>query len=164
MEMDDNPLSGMDPVADDPSDSFSLAQSDEKGEVSTDGENPPLENWVVFTVTGEEFNPDVITMSLKIEPDRVYHPEGGNKKALWQMRSTLPATYHLEAHFWEILKRIVPVRKDLMRIARDAEILFYCTVRKRRNSKQRLDLSPKLLILVGHLGAGIRMDIELVDS
>lgn len=115
-----------------------------------------VENWVIFSIRGREFNPDVISMNLGIEPDRIIYPKDNSGEALWQLRSTLHATHSLEAHFWEILKRILPARKSLMRYTRDAELIFTCTLRTDRRKEQHFELSPRLLILVGHLGASLR--------
>ena len=117
--------------------------------------------WVIFSIGGEDFNPDVITRELGVEPDRVYYPEKTGGRSLWQIRSELPGNEHIEEHFWQILNRLLPARRNLMKIARDANLNFHGTVRKPAGEKWNLELSPRLLILVGYIGAGI--DIEILD-
>lgn len=120
-----------------------------------------LENWVVFSVTGENFNPDVVTMELGIEPDRVIRPGPGTVDSIWQINSSLGGQETLEAHFWQILRRLLPVREGLLKIAREARLNFYCTVRRPTGQKTALSLSPRLLLLIGYIGAGF--DFEISD-
>ncbi len=121
-----------------------------------------IDNWVVFSIGGDDFNPDVITKMLGIEPDRVFYPDEDGKNALWQMSSTVPGTESLETHFWEILHRLLPVRRELLKIAKEASLNFYCTIRKSKGRSGFLPLSPRVLILIGYIGAGL--DIEITDA
>lgn len=120
------------------------------------------ENWVIFTVSGEAFNPELISVELNLEPDRVFRPDAHNPMAMWQINSRLSGSESLEAHFWDIMNRLLPSRKNLMKIARDAELHFYCNVKKQKVNRQYIHLSPRLLILVGYIGAGI--DIEFFED
>lgn len=127
-------------------------------------EQPPerlAHSWVVFSVGGEDFNPDVISRELGVDPDRVFYPGKDGKGAMWQVSSSLPGEEKLEAHFWQILNRILPARKSLMKIARDASLNFHATIQKPTGSRYNLSLSPRLLILIGYIGAGV--DVEILD-
>lgn len=125
-------------------------------------EDPDIESWVVFSISGEQFNPDVITMELGVEPDRVIRPDVDGKGAVWQISSHLRGGASPEAHFWEIMRRLLPVRRSLMKIARDVRLHFYCTVIKTGKERCNINLSPRLLILIGYIGAGV--EIEVRDS
>ncbi len=125
---------------------------------------PRVENWVIFSIRGKEFNPDVITMNLQIEPDRVYYPGEAGEEALWQLRSSLPGSESLEAHFWEVLQRLLPAHKSLMNFARDASLLFSGTILTSKEADTVIDLSPRLLILVGHLGAALKIGIQVRED
>lgn len=125
-------------------------------------EEPETESWVVFSISGEQFNPDVITMELGIEPDRVIRPDAEKHGSIWQISSHLTGGASPEAHFWEILRRLLPVRRNLMKIARDVRLQFYCTIIKSGRDRCNINLSPRLLILIGYIGAGV--EVEVRDS
>ena len=120
------------------------------------------ENWVIFSVTGEDFNPDLVTAELDIEPDRVFYPDEKNSEVVWQLKSTLHGSESLENHMWEILYRLLPVRKNLMKIARDSQLTFHCTIMNPGSFRTAIQISPKLMLLVGHIGAVI--DFQFLTS
>ncbi len=119
-----------------------------------------VESWVIFSVSGERFNPDVVTRELGLEPDRVVRPDGDMDHAIWQITSRLSGSASPEAHFWEILRRLLPVRRSLMKIAKDTRLNFYCTVSKPAKKRFDISLSPRLLILIGYIGAGLEMEVR----
>jgi len=119
--------------------------------------------WVVFTIAGERINPDVISHELSLTPDRVIYPQPSNRyKTVWQLNSLLPSDESIERHIWNILARLLPVRNRLKKYQQDAELEFYCSVKKNHNASDVLMFSPRLLLLAGSLGAGITTDFDVI--
>ncbi len=131
-----------------------------KEKKNPDAIDPDVESWVVFSISGEQFNPDVVSMELGVDPDRIIHPDREGRGAIWQISSSLSGSASPEAHFWEILRRLLPARRNLMKIARDTNMQFYCTIVKGKKDRCEIDLSPRLLILIGYIGAGLEIDIR----
>lgn len=118
----------------------------------------PFAGWVVFSVSAPDLNPELITNLLRIEPDRVQQPQE-DRDGMWQINSRLDAQRSLAAHIWGLLDRLKEARQELRRIQEDAELEFYCAVEKKVGASILFDLSPRMLLLIGHLGARVRMDL-----
>lgn len=123
----------------------------------------PFTGWVVFSVSAPDLNPELITNILQIEPDRIVHPQD-ERSGEWQINSRLEAQRSLSAHIWDLLDRLKEVRHELRRIQTEATLEFYCSVEKLPGASILFDLSPRMLLLIGHLGACIRMDISDLNA
>jgi hypothetical protein len=121
-----------------------------------------MEGWIVFTITGEHINPDLITRHLSIEPDRIVHPDERNGyKTLWQVNSRLSGDESSERHFQDILSRLLPVRDKVKNFSKEARIDFFCSFYKKQGSSETVVIPMKTLLLIGHLGANLEIDTQI---
>ena len=115
--------------------------------------------WVLFAVSGATRNPDMISMMLKMDPDRAMHGVG-DREGVWQLNSTRGAEESLESHIQELLERLQPVRHEIRRIVRDARVEFYCAVEKDPGAVGEFVLPPRLMLMIGYLGATLVWDVS----
>jgi len=121
-----------------------------------------MEGWMVFTITGERINPDLITQYLNLTPDKVIRPtESNNYETVWQINSDLSGEESLDKHFDALFNQLLPVREKLKEFAKEARLDFFCTMVKKKGSGKTLQLSPQVLLLIGHIGAYLEVDIEI---
>jgi len=115
-------------------------------------------SWAVLAITGN-FQPDDFTKELGISPDyshekRVY----SQKVGFWQIHSKLSADRPLEEHLWEILKKIAPSRLAFKKLSADLECAIYASVEFSDAETKGINLSPRLLTLLGNLGIGFELN------
>ncbi|MCB1325118.1 MAG: DUF4279 domain-containing protein [Spirochaetales bacterium] len=134
-------------------------QTEAEQESGGRGPAPHYSGWVVFAVTGRHLEPEDVTRRLGTEPDRVVLA-AAERDAVWQINSTLPAQSNIEEHLWELMNRLLPMRHELRRLARDWRVEFFCAVESLRGTVQRIDLSPRLLLFIGHLGAHLAWEFS----
>lgn len=116
-----------------------------------------VRSWAIFTIRGNIL-PDQITRDMKMEPDRVF---ADGKDRVWQINSTLGATETTEAHFHELLLRLLPQSAMLRKLATDHYLEFYCFLEKPQEMSLPITLSPRILLLCGYLRAHV--DVEVKD-
>ena len=123
-----------------------------------------MEGFVVFSITGENIHPDLITRHIQLEPSRVIHPvEENDYKTLWQINSRLKGREPIVEHFRDILKRLMPVRKKLREFSRDAELIFFCSLIKQKVSPETAVIPQEILLVIGNLGASLEIDFKTTE-
>ena len=119
--------------------------------------------WTLFVVSGPDLNPELITQMLGIEPDRAVVPSG-DREGAWQINSTRGADESIEDHIWEILHRLVGVRRKLRELSKDLRLEFYCAIEKDGGEIIHIVLPPRLMLFIGYLGARIVWDVSDRDQ
>ena len=118
------------------------------------------QGWVVFIMSHENMTPDQITGELGIEPDKYYYSDPLEmQKGQWQLNSSLSGIATIEDHFWNILNRLVPVYPQILRYSQDLKLQFFCTIQKKSNEIEPVILPPRLLLLIGYIGAEIEIEV-----
>lgn len=120
---------------------------------------PDYTGWVVFTISGEQVNPEHMSLLLGMQPDRSAQGLAG-RPGFWQINSSLEAQASIDDHLRELIRRLLPVRKKMRMIARDAELQFYCAIEKRKDGVAQFRLPSQLLLLIGYLGATVVCDVS----
>lgn len=140
---------------------MSLGESDLKELLEADEpEGSTTTGWVVFLVTHVQLNPDEITASLGISPDRVDYPEPADRRpGIWQLNSRLPGQAPIPEHFFDILHRLVPVHRQLWAFSERFSLEFFCSVQKTGATTAPLILPARLLLLLGYIGAEVQLEV-----
>ncbi|MBX7058491.1 MAG: DUF4279 domain-containing protein [Leptospirales bacterium] len=120
---------------------------------------PAFTGWCIFTITAEDLNPDHINLLLNMDADRAVQGLPG-RPGLWQLNSSLTAQARLDEHLDQLLRRLLPVRNQLRRIAHDARLEFFCAIEKRTSAMIEFHLPPQLLLLIGYVGAHVVCEIS----
>lgn len=139
------------------------ANASESSVLPPEAAGPPFTSWCIFTVTGEDINPDQITLMLNLDPDRAVQGLPG-RPGLWQLNSTLNAQARLEEHLQQLLLRLLPARQQLRRISRDARLEFFCAIEKRTDAQIEFLLPPQLILLIGYIGAHVVCEVSTADA
>jgi len=116
--------------------------------------------WVVFSISSEYLDPDQISRELGLQPDKVLHgdPENGYR-GQWQLHSALAGHESMEAHFWNIMSRLVPVHRHLLKYSREYRLEFSCSIQKSQAVMEPIYLSSRLLLMIGYMGAEIELEV-----
>ncbi|MCB1173085.1 MAG: DUF4279 domain-containing protein [Leptospiraceae bacterium] len=134
----------------------------ETGEQSIDISSQPLRQyqcWVVFIVSSEDLQPELVTRLLDMEPDRST-PPGPRQPGEWQMNSRLDSVEDLNMHVQHLLALLMPLRHKLREMRRDAVLEMYCAVRPESGEVALIDIDPRVQLLCGHLGIRLRLELE----
>jgi len=120
-----------------------------------------MDCWVIFTISGDGINPELITRHLSIEPSRTVQPtEDNDYKSLWQISSSHRGRESVEDHFMDLLGRLLPSREKLKKFEKDTKMDFFCSVAKEKNSPELLILPSKILLMIGHIGASLEIEFK----
>jgi len=134
--------------------------SDADAELAAPGENPlGYSGYALFAIASPDLNPDAVSMSLGMDPDRQAYAYG-DREGYWQINSDLGANDRMEDHIWQIIQRLLPKRGELKRLSAGAKLEFYCAVQKEPDAIVHLRLPPRLLLFIGHLGANLVWDVS----
>lgn len=104
---------------------------------------------LTFGVTGDDFDPAMITRKLKLTPTRS-HKKGDiiknnpyGKKfdfSKWSLKSKIDPTENLHAHLDELLSILLPHSDEIVELSLNCEIRFYCSIFSGENTvKIRID-------------------------
>lgn len=129
---------------------------DEQGELIA----PRAEIWALFAISGKDLNPDYLTHDLGMEPDRIVHADPTqDTHGVWQINSSLGVYEPFERHAMEILERLIPVRRQLRQLSRDSRLEFYAVIQKKTHDTSLFEVSPRLLLFMGYIGATLALEV-----
>jgi hypothetical protein len=113
--------------------------------------------WASLIIHGMNLNPDEVTQQLGVTPDfsvqaKLTNLQEHESTPHWQLNSSLNPDASLEAHFYDLLKRIAPNRNELRELSLKQEIVIYASVEYSSMDVDGIRLEPRLLLLLGDLG------------
>ena len=126
-----------------------------------------------YTLTGMEFDPDVITRKLQIAPTKTWRLGDPIQETIlrhkhdgWSISSDLSDTDDLEDHMRALLKLIYPRRKQLEQLRRQykLEAEFACAIYTYDGSRPAIHFDSEIVRQVAELGAEIDIDLFILDE
>lgn len=116
-------------------------------------------SWASLVISGKNLNLKEVTKILELQPDYFHDKETTktNQEPLdpvWVLNSTLAPEQDVESHLWELLKKIAARRIEFKDICQKYQATFYCNIEL---NKSNIKLSPRLLTLIGSLGAYVEI-------
>ncbi|MBE7440622.1 MAG: DUF4279 domain-containing protein [Spirochaetales bacterium] len=119
--------------------------------------------WAIFSISGPDIVPEGLNLELGVAADRILLPAPDqNLDGIWQIHSSLPAGATLNDHVRVLLERIAPLRQKIKSIAGrfSVHLEIYASVQKGQAETAELEISPELLLLMGHLGIHLAVELE----
>lgn len=125
------------------------------------------QSWAILSISGE-ISPQEISKKLQLQSNYFHDAEILGKESIrstqkeeiptiWQIHSSLPGNSPLEEHIWILLKKIAPVKSAIKELAKNCEVVIYCSVEFSGENYGGIILSPKLMLLVGSLGINLEI-------
>jgi hypothetical protein len=116
-------------------------------------------SWVGLIVSAIDLDPKFATNLLHIQPSYSHESSkgefGDDVYGFWQLNSTLADDDTIENHLWYLLKKLAPVRHEFKKLLETTSAHFYCSVEYADNETDGIDLTPRVLTLIGNLGVRI---------
>ncbi|MCB1137127.1 MAG: DUF4279 domain-containing protein [Leptospiraceae bacterium] len=114
--------------------------------------NRETRGWAVLTVSGAELHPEDVSRILGMEPDRII-PRDAWGRGIWQLNSRPAGNEKIEEHVKDLLRRLLPVRRNLRQLAREHEVRVSCVLDAGSETEAHFELDPRYLLLAGAVGA-----------
>jgi len=118
--------------------------------------------WAIFSISGPDIVPEGLNLEL-MPAERILLPDPlKGLDGVWQIHSDLPADAPLDDHVRVLLERIAPLRQKIKSVAARFEVRLeiYASVQKGQAESAELEIGPELLLLMGHLGIHLAVELE----
>ena len=118
---------------------------------------------VSLRIFSPELNPDLVTQTLNLTPDRSHHigdyidksKRATYKHGMWGIHSKLSKEESFAAHLENLLLILEPRQEEILKLGEDHTVDFYCGL----FSHIGFDLSPDILKRIANLGATLSVCI-----
>ncbi|MED1724657.1 DUF4279 domain-containing protein [Brevibacillus parabrevis] len=125
---------------------------------------------VEFTLTGDQFNPDLITEKLEIKPNEIYykgdqvkHRKAVRKETCWSINTGYQESLDVNIQLRDVLEKIWPKKNDLreLQVENNLEIKFCIVIKIEENQTPAIYLDSDIIAFAHEIKAEFDFDLYI---